>query len=205
MDAQHIKTLVESNIPGSQATAVLDNSGNLDLKVLCEASGRLEAHRKIMSAISNPAFSEKIHTTKLEWFPKEKYKDIKEVKKVNNFREAKALIESALAPLFKNNIYCSGVDIKSNRSILTVFVTSPLFPSSNKEQEVRQTIFRNRDKILDLVEAKQIHISCESGLPSYPLSYAGYDDEDEDDNNPNWPSTTGNPSGPGRGNNPPRR
>lgn len=33
---------------------------------------------------------------------------------------------------------------------------------------------------------------------------SSYDDDDSDEN-PNWPSTTGNPSGGGRGNNPPHR
>lgn len=37
-----------------------------------------------------------------------------------------------------------------------------------------------------------------------PFSYNG-DDDDDSTENPNWPSKTGNPSGGGRGNNPPHR
>lgn len=38
-----------------------------------------------------------------------------------------------------------------------------------------------------------------------PPPFDCVDGDDSSDDNPNWPSTTGNPSGTGRGNNPPRR
>ncbi|MGH8074906.1 MAG: hypothetical protein ACREO4_12680 [Lysobacter sp.] len=38
-----------------------------------------------------------------------------------------------------------------------------------------------------------------------PSAFASVDSDDDDNGNPNWPSKTGNASGKGRGNNPPRR
>jgi hypothetical protein len=51
------------------------------------------------------------------------------------------------------------------------------------------------------------HLRADAGAldarPHYP-QFDHVDDDGDVDTNPNWPSKTGNPSGGGRGNNPPR-
>ena len=124
---------------------------------------------------------------------------------------ARSAVAKALQPLLYRAFYAWHIDVAARGAILKIDVVSSEFYTTEKQRQAAAFIEGAREAILRAAgpsfTSLWISVGKETpfcGLISFPIGSAD-DDGDIDDRNPNWPSKTGNPSGGGRGNNPPRR
>lgn len=74
-----------------------------------------------------------------------------------------------------------------------------------ENREVQDQVNGVLPEIGRLVGPNRFRIHYSDGMPHYSVGLPAIDDDfDGEPENPNWPSKTGNPSGKGRGNNPPK-
>jgi len=92
------------------------------------------------------------------------------------------------------------------RECLNVTVISAGWDTFDEMPEIHSEVNRCKTEVLELSECSSLIFSCEwdSCIPLWDKGIDNYDYDDDDDRSPNWPSKTGNPSGGGRDNNPPK-
>jgi len=115
-------------------------------------------------------------------------------------RKVFSFIEPKLQDISKN--YHVDVEVGINGKTLSVRVIGSRDYMGAFKAKVRDM----SPEMLRLSECRQVNTYFSTGyeLESGERYQAADEDNDDDPINPNWPSTTGNPSGGGRGNNPPR-
>lgn len=195
MDAKRVESVIETNIAGAYAEASTEGS-YLHLTVAFEARNSRDAHTQVMKVLSDAGALEIFHGIQVGWHSSEQHFKGKKLK---------AAIEEALKPLLGHpdwNPYSLDVNIAG--STLAISVSSRHLAYSKKTSEAYERILAMSQGLLDIAGAHRISIHFDDGrLPPYP-QHGPCEDDDDDEGNPNWPSKTGNPSGGGRGNNPPR-
>jgi len=97
--------------------------------------------------------------------------------------------------------------ISRSRDRLHIAIYNDIFRSTELARKVETEALLEREKLLKIAGTDTVSVSA-SGFPREALRpfihcATETDDDDDHDANPNWPSKTGNPSGGGRGNNPP--
>jgi hypothetical protein len=128
----------------------------------------------------------------------------------------KGVIESMLRSLVENdiktmrNLYEHDVEVRLNESKFrgsSISIRVLIRQYANKAicDAVYQRLSDLKPRISKIIGTENIRVDAFGQKPSYYMEarIEAPADDDGDDDNPNWPSTTGNPSGGGRGNNPP--
>lgn len=117
------------------------------------------------------------------------------------------LVESALRPIIKQGMdYFLYVQARVTDQNVDIRAQSPAFKPGESGHALQERLKEIRPDIGEIVPGRRIHFHTSDGLRSVPCStHIHADDDDDDDDSPNWPSKTGNPSGKGRDNNPPKR
>lgn len=127
----------------------------------------------------------------------------------NRYHWMTSKVLAIIDPVLSTGNYCTENTVKISGDCVYIRSINAEYGLNNfnhpKNQAARSKIEAVEDKILKITGAKRINLSLDDGLVRYPIHRCMDDDEDCYDENPNWPSKTGNPSGGGRGNNPPRR
>lgn len=129
----------------------------------------------------------------------------------------KGAIESMVRSIVENdieslrNLYEHDVVVTFSESRLrgisiSISVLIRQYATAEICNQVYESLATLKPSIGKIIGTDNIRIDARGQKPSYyfePVIGAAEDDGDDDNSNPNWPSTTGNPSGGGRGNNPP--
>lgn len=197
MESIKIKQLIEGRIPGAEAAVAVSGDG-IDLIVCFEARRQLDAHRQILSILSEAGVFESTTCLAIRWFA-----DQAELLAW----KVRALVIEALGPDARNR---SEPNVRIRDEVLEIRCCELAGSSAAASAQARITSVRER--LLSLAKAKWIDLqfSPRHSESAWQWGYrdgsdaSNYDDDDVVIN-PNWPSKTGNPSGGGRGNNPPRR
>ncbi|MCX4192574.1 hypothetical protein [Methylophaga sp. OBS1] len=111
---------------------------------------------------------------------------------------------------YMRNLYEHDVEVKLNESRFrgtSISIRVLIRQYANKAicDAVYQRLSELKPTISKIIGTENIRVDAFGQKPSYYMEarIEAPADDDGDDDNPNWPSTTGNPSGGGRGNNPP--
>lgn len=121
------------------------------------------------------------------------------------------IIKNALGYRRSNWWWANSVTVKLAPPSVALHIEYCSIGSQADTELVRESLSSARGQILAAAgEAfSSFHISLSDGRQASRASFEQWASEsacsDDDDHNPNWPSKTGQPSGGGRGNNPPRR
>lgn len=131
----------------------------------------------------------------------------------------KGAIESMVRSIVENDIesmrdlYEHDVEVTLSESRLrgvSIYISVLIrqYATADICNKVYDRLLALKTSIGKIIGTDNIRIDARGQKPSYysePVMFGAADDDEYDDDNlnPNWPSTTGNPSGGGRGNNPP--
>lgn len=196
-------------IPGA-TVAVEVADGALWISAVFPASSYLDALRRVRVLLLNGVDVEPWPNIHLGWAPDRRAWELGLIRQ--------AAVDAL--PRLGGNDLSSKVTVTTSGSTLRIHVcTSGLFDllrtSSAQRSRIKSEWFQ---KVSAAVRRERLpeglrHFVIQIGEPELdwslpkPLVTRAYEDDDDDDSqiNPNWPSRTGNVSGGGRGNNPPRR
>jgi hypothetical protein len=171
------------------------------IEILCFVPERGDLTRRslVMDAINSSNVIDKFN---LDHFSVMDYKSEKDwiVPKVSE------LVRRAIRPAqsmigdFNTEILISLRDSHISIEILAANLRKP-----GVRDKLKECIKRVYGEIKRISATEHIYVSISGGDTMYSgiMHSQPSDDYDDDPVNPNWPSTTGNPSGGGRGNNPP--
>lgn len=193
MESSRIESLVKAAIPGADVSAKVEDR-MLHLTAVFEAKSLLDAHKRILDALWSAGKSQEYLFMKILWFGS---------KREWGVTEAKKAVIAALQPVASR---AQGMDHFIHVSVdeykLSIDIEKHDGLSSD---QARDRVLAMSESLLALVDLKHISLHVASGASLFLMPAFDRVDDDDDDMNPNWPSKTGNPSGGGRGNNPPRR
>lgn len=104
--------------------------------------------------------------------------------------------------------YNTDISVSTRNNYLQIEILNSNIKKKGAKEKFYECVKGIDSELKRIAGTEKISVSISGGNGMYSgitLSYANddYDDYDDDPVNPNWPSTTGNPSGSGRGNNPP--
>lgn len=125
----------------------------------------------------------------------------------NQIQHKATLVHRLVFPKFNrfSRMYGTFVDVGMDQHNLQITVTSWEFREhGNSRDRAREIVEGLKDEILNISGCEWLTIHTCDDRQTFPVNYGVDDDDDDDPNCPNWPSKTGNPSGGGRDNNPPR-
>ena len=198
MEIGHIVKAITVAIPGAGVHAEIDGT-TLQLTAVFEEKTSTQAHRKVFSALSDAGLTEKFHAVKFLWFSSKHEWELAEAKKA-------IIRELAPSPARADGLDCF-VHVGADHNTLTVQLERL---NDLSRDQVMSKVMAMSGALLEFTGLRAFDLR----LPSHASPYTPWSDKavgacDEDSwgdsVNPNWPSRTGNPSGGGRGNNPPRR
>ncbi len=198
MEVSHVVKAITTAIPGAGVHAEMDGT-TLQLTAVFEEKTSTQAHRKVFSALSGTGLTEEFHVINFRWFNSKSQWELAEAKK--------AIIRELEPSPARAHGLDYVVHVSADHSTLSVRLEAlnelPL-------DQVRSKVMAMSGALLEFTGLRNFDLRLPSPSSSYtpwPEEATGACDEDswDDSFNPNWPSKTGNPSGGGRGNNPPRR
>lgn len=195
MEVSHVVKAITSAIPGAGVHAETDGT-TLQLATVFEEKTSTQAHRKVLSALSDAGLTEEFHVINLRWFNSRREWELAEAKK--------AIIRELEPSPGRAHGLDHVVHVGADHSTLTVEVEAL---NELPRGQVTRKLMAISGALLEFTGLRTFALRLPTPSSPYTAWAAGACDEDswEDDFNPNWPSKKGNPSGGGRGNNPPRR
>ena len=194
---------LRAEIPGSVVEVNVDES-NLWVTAVFDAPDYFKAYRKVRSLLLNGVDVDPWPQVHLMWAPDQRAWQLGVIRdaviEVLKLRPDKG---SDLS--HKVSLSVSGFTLKIH--VCTAGLFDELRTSSDERANIKSGWFR-KVAGLDMKLPEGItNVLIQIGDPQsdwMPQPFSSVEDAD-DGKNPNWPSRTGNASGKGRGNNPPRR
>lgn len=195
MQTECVVAAVEESLPGAMVKAEIHadgGQGQLTLQIIGSGHAKQQTHRIAYGALVRAGLANNFSSmviqveTRDEWL----------------LAELSRIIQSALGPVSQRYNRSVQFDIRKIRNDTLEIRTCQTFYHQSYAS-IESLLSKLRD--VSGVEKINIQVFYDSGSANLPLTPFAQDDEDFDDAavNPNWPSTTGNRSGGGRGNNPP--
>lgn len=194
---------VRSAIPGSVVEVNADDD-NLWISAVFEARDYGRAYSQIRSILAKDLALERLPEVHLAWAPNQRAWELGVIRD--------ELINAlSLCPCYAGDP-SHGLTLSTSGFTLRIHVcTAGLFDlmttSREDRRRVKEELFRTVASIKMKLPDGITNVSIQIGDPEVTWLTPPFEsiEDDGDNGNPNWPSRTGNPSGTGRGNNPPRR
>lgn len=184
MWAKCVKSAVQESFPDAMVDVEIAGH-HLTVHVIGTTHDRKKATLMLHGALNKIgalthfyAVSMDIHQSREDWIP----------------LELRRRIYSAINQIPNRTDLHVEVDVRVFGTTLEISVCPPL------NGQVQNQLGPILNELMNLCGATRVRVETYDGMPSYPIQSLC---DDDDDSNPNWPSKTGNPSGGGRGNNPP--
>lgn len=201
--AEATASRLRSSIPGSVVEVNADDD-NLCVSAVFDARDYWNAYSRIRSVLFNGLDSDKLPEVHLSWAPNKRAWELGVIRD--------AVINALPLRLANGSDLSHKVTLSTNGFTLRIHVcTAGLFNlmtmSRTDCRQIEEAWFRKVASLEMRLPKGITNVSVQIGDPEVnwlPAPFASVDGDDGD-GNPNWPSRTGNPSGKGRGNNPPRR
>lgn len=200
---------LRAGIPGANV-AVNAAENTLWISAVFDASDWTAACRKILAALHDKDAGDTWHVKNIQWARNQHDWELNVIR--NQVIDALGLrptFLTDLSHLVRLTTSGSWLQIRVDTAGLFDQLSTSLIEMRRVEDGWRRRIESLAMKLPEGITHLDVRVGtsvfvCTSTLYSAPDDTA-FNDFDDDDRNPNWPSRTGNPSGKGRGNNPPRR
>lgn len=195
MQTERVIAAVEESLPGATVKAEIHADGGLGqltLQIIGSGHAKPQTQRIAYGALVKAGLADKFGAMVIQVETRDEWILV----------ELRRIIQSALEPVSQRYNRSIEFDIRKIRNDTLEIRTCETFYHQGSAS-VESLLRKLRD--VSGVEKISIQVVYASGSAYPPPTPFVQDDEDFDGAavNPNWPSTTGNPSGGGRGNNPP--
>lgn len=191
MQLERVKSAIEAIFPAAKVEVKIEENGIgkfLHGNVIGSVHSEKKTFELVYKSLSNAGLVNFFDAISIVCYPSHGEWMVSEL---NN------IVRSALNPLSRKFDRYIEVDLKIVGD--TLFISA----SPSLDGSVSEQIDSVLGKLLEVSKATSVSIKIDSGFPSYSMPNS-LDFDEDDESNPNWPSRTGNLSGGGRGNNPPK-